>query len=147
MYSFTIFLTVVHLFGLALGVGSATVKLLLLLKANKDHDFLPVYLRVAKPITRLLITGIILLTLSGIGFLFIGYSFTPLLITKLVLVVLVFVLGSVIDNVTEPKLRDSVLVSAGTATPAFNRIFHQHLALEIAATFLMYTITFIGVLL
>jgi hypothetical protein len=43
-----------HLVGLALGVGAATVKLVLLFKCKSDPAFVSVYVRVAKLITRLI---------------------------------------------------------------------------------------------
>jgi hypothetical protein len=70
-------LSVTHLVGLALGVGSATVKLVLLLKCSADDTFAPVYIKVARPITRQIILGLGLLTLSGIGWLLLRYPFRP----------------------------------------------------------------------
>ena len=51
-----------HLIGLALGVGSATVKLVLLLRCQADFTFVHTFLKVSRPITRLIIVGMILLT-------------------------------------------------------------------------------------
>jgi len=99
------YLLVVHLVGLALGVGAGTAKLVLLLKCRNDPSFVDVYLRVVRPLTRLIILGLILLTLSGIGWLLLGYSSTPLLIVKLFLVAAIWILGPVIDNSIEPKIR------------------------------------------
>jgi hypothetical protein len=49
MFSLWTIILLVHLAGLALGVGCATAKVVLLLKCNKDNAFLPVYLKVVKP--------------------------------------------------------------------------------------------------
>lgn len=140
-------LMAIHLLGLSLGVGSATVKLVLLFKSKANTEFLPVYFMVAKSITRLIIMGMILLTLSGIGFLFVGYSFTTLFIIKLVLVGLMWVIGPVIDNVVEPKFEKLIPSHGETRTPEFVRIRKKYLILEITATGLMYAITIIGAML
>ncbi len=67
MISLPSILSLAHLLGLALGVGAATAKLTLLLRCHADHALVPVYVKVAKPITRQIVLSIILLTLSGIG--------------------------------------------------------------------------------
>jgi hypothetical protein len=140
-------LMIVHVIGLVLAVGSATIKLLLLFKCNADFKFFPVFFRVAPLITRLIIAGMILLTLSGIAWIIIGYSLEPLLIFKIVLVAFIWILGPVIDNVAEPKLKKSALVPEQILTADFASIQKQHLLLEIAATALMYAAVIIGVLL
>ena len=91
MTSLPLLLSVVHLIGLALGLGCATAKLSLLLKCRADQAS-PAYIQTAKPITRLIILGLGLLTLSGVGWLLIGYWPLPILIAKLVLVAAIWVL-------------------------------------------------------
>ena len=98
-------LTFTHLIGLAIGVGAATVKLVLLFKCKSNYNLVNVFLMVSKPITRLIILGLILLTLSGIGWILIGYSFTSPLVVKIILVVVIWILGPIIDNVIEPKFQ------------------------------------------
>lgn len=139
-------LSLVHLLGLALAVGCATVKVVLLFKCKSDPRFLPVYLGVARPITRLIILGLILLTLSGVGWLLLGYPFTLLLVVKLVLVAAIWVLGPIIDNIVEPEFRKLVPLSGEPASPAFSRIQRRYLVLEISATLLFYVIVIIWVL-
>ena len=75
MISLPSLLTFVHLVGLAIGVGAATVKLMLLLKCRSNSGFIQVFIKVSKPITKLIITGLILLTLSGIGWLLLNRNF------------------------------------------------------------------------
>lgn len=146
MNSLPSLLSLVHLVGLALGVGAATVKLVLLLKCRADLAFVPVFLKVSRPITRLLILGIILLTVSGVGWLLLGYAWTPLLVVKLVLVAAIWVLGPVIDNVVEPRFERLSPAPGGTASPEFLRIQRQYLALELVATSLFYVVVVIWVL-
>lgn len=86
MIQWSVVLSATHLIGLAPGIGSATVKLVLLLQCRADPGLAPTFLRVSRSITRLIILGMILLTLSGIGWLFLGYGFTPRFLAKLVLV-------------------------------------------------------------
>ena len=145
MISWPALLSVAHLVGLALGVGSATVKLVLLLKCRADYAFVPAYITVARVITRQIILGLVLLTLSGIGWLLLGYSFTPLLIVKVVLVAAIWVLGPVIDNVVEPKFYKLAPAPGALPSPPFVRVLKQYLTLEVIATLLFYTIIVIWV--
>jgi len=141
------FLSVAHLLGLALGLGAATVKLTLVLRCRTDLSFVPVYLQVTKTITRQIVIGIIILALSGVGWLFIGYEFSTLLIVKIILVVIMFVIGPVIDNVVEPKFRKLAPASNELPSPGFRKAQRQLLALEVTATALFYVIFAFGVLL
>ena len=140
-------LMVIHLLALAFGVGAATVKIVLLIKCNTHHSFLSTFFKVAKPITQLIIAGLVLLTLSGLGWLFIGYSYTLLFIAKLILVGAVWVIGPIIDNVVEPKFMKLAPLTGETATPEFIRIQRQYFMMEVTATALMYVITILGALL
>jgi hypothetical protein len=135
-----------HLLGLALGVGAATVKLILLFKCNADYGFVPVYIKVAKPITRQIVLGLILLTLSGIGWLLLGYPFTPRLFVKLIFVVAIWALGPFIDNAVEPKFQKLAPAPDEPTSPEFIRIQKQHLTLEVIATALFYVIIIMWVL-
>jgi len=146
MISWRSILTLTHLIGLALAVGSATAKLTLLLRCQADHAFVPVYVAVARPITRLIILGLALLTLSGLGWLLVGYPVTPLLVVKLVLVGAIWVLGPIIDNVVEPKFRQLAPTPGESASPAFIRITRRYLTLEAVATGLFYVIVAMWVL-
>jgi hypothetical protein len=146
MISLTSLLSLGHLIGLALGVGSATAKLTLLSRCKADPTFVPTYLAVARPITRLIILGLALLTLSGVGWLLIGYPLTLLLAVKLVLVGAIWVLGPVIDNVVEPRFRKLVPAPGESPSPAFMQAQRQYLRLEVVATGLFYVIVVMWVL-
>jgi len=147
MFSSWFFLTLMHLIGLSLGVGAATVKLMLLLKANSDPGFVATYLKVNRPITRIIIIGLILLTLSGIVWIFQGVSFTTVFIIKLVLVLAMWVMGPIIDNVIEPKYKKFAPVAGNQVSPEFNRIQRKLLIIETIATLDFYVIMVLGVLL
>lgn len=140
MSSWSAVLTLAHLIGLALAVGSATVKLSLLLRCRVDPGFASTFLAVSGPITRQIIIGMILLTLSGIAWLFLGHGLTPRLIVKLVLFAPVWVLGPVIDNVVEPRFRKVAPGPGEPATAAFGRALSRYLMWEAIATLLFYVI-------
>lgn len=139
-------LSLAHLIGLALGVGCATAKLILLLRCRRDPEFVPVFLAIARPVTRLIILGLALLTLSGIGWLLLGYQFTPRFVAKLVMVASIWVMGPVIDNVAEPRFRQAAPAPGEAASPAFLQSLRRYLLLEVAATGLFYVIVVMWVL-
>jgi hypothetical protein len=146
MISLPSLLTFLHLVGLALAVGAATVKLLLLIKCRSNSDLVLAFIKVAKPITKLIIAGLILLTLSGVGWLLMGYSFTTLLIIKLILVAIIWILGPVIDNVIEPKFLNLAPVSGQQASTEFAAALNKYFGIEIIATGFFYVIIIIWVL-
>jgi len=69
------------------------------------------------------------------------------LIFKIVLVTAIWILGPIIDNVAEPKLKKFCPLPEQSPTPDFIRAQKQHLLLEIAAIILMYAAAITGVLL
>lgn len=146
MVSLPAVLTVVHLLGVALGLGSATAKLTLLFRCRADQEFVAVFLKVTKLLTRQIVLGLALLVVSGIGWILIGYPFTPLLITKLVLVGAMFVMGPIIDNVVEPKFKELAPGIGEAPSPEFMRVQTRYLGLEMAATALFYLIVVMWVM-
>jgi uncharacterized membrane protein SirB2 len=136
----------VHLVGLALSLGAAAVKLSLLLACRRDPSLAAAYVRVARPVTRLIVAGIALLTLSGAAWLALGHPFTPWLVAKLGLVAAVWVIGPYIDKVVEPAFVRAAPAAGAAATAGFAVIQRRHLALEIVATGLLCAITFLGVM-
>jgi len=137
----------VHLVGLGLALGAATAKISLMVAAARDRKLVPVYLQVVGRITRLIILGLALLTLSGVGWLLLGRGFTPILIVKIGLAAAVWMMGPVIDKVVEPRFMRLAPAGDAPLTPEFVRARRQYLALEVAATGLMFAITSLGVLL
>lgn len=140
MISLHSFLLLVHLVGLALGIGAATLKVVLLLRCKADIRFVPVYLAVVKPITRFIVLGLVLLTLSGIGWLALvgGYSYSPRLIGKLVLVAVLWMLGPFIDKVVEPRFKRLAPTDGATASREFVQARQHYLNAELIATALFY---------
>jgi len=146
MASLRSILTLAHLIGLALAAGSATAKLRLLVKCQADQAFVPHYLAVVRPVTLLIILGLALLTLSGLGWLLVGYPVTPLLVVKLVLVGVIWVLGPVIDKAVEPDFQQLAPAPGESASLAFTRIMRRYLLIEAVATGLFYVIVAMWVL-
>ncbi len=139
-------LLVAHLIGLALGLGCATAKLALLLRSRADREFTPHYLQITRPITRFIVLGLILLTLSGIGWILLGLSITTVLAFKLILVGALWVLGPLIDNVFEPRFRKLASAAGEAASPEFLRAQRQYVAAEVTATGMFYIIVLMWVL-
>jgi len=143
----TSFLSFAHIIGLALGLGCATAKFTLLARCRTDSAFVPTYIAVTRPITRLIILGLALATLSGIGWLLSGYPLARLLLVKLVLVGAIWILGPVIDNVLEPKFVRLAPKAGEPASAAFIKIQRQYLWLETIATGLFYVVVAMWLLL
>jgi len=140
MVSIRSLLTLAHLIGLGLGLGAATAKLTLLLRARSDHALVQTFLAATRPITRLIITGMILLTLSGVGFLWRGFPVGTVLGVKIVMVVALWAAGPLIDNVFEPRYRELAPAAGQAASPEFARAAGRLLAAETFATGLFYAI-------
>lgn len=145
MPSLASLLSVVHIVGLALSVGAASVKVVLLLRCRVSATFVPSYLAVIDVLTRHIVFGLVLLTLSGVGWLLLGYGITTLLTVKLVLVGIIWVLGPIIDKVAEPRFRQLAPV-AGAATNEYAAALRRYLALEITATSLFYVVILVWML-
>lgn len=137
----------IHLIGLILAVGSATVKLMLLIKSKSDLSFIPVFLKIVRPVTKLLITGLVVTTLSGITFFFLGYPFTTLMIIKTILVGIVWVIGPYIDKAIEPKYIKLAPAPGAPVMDDFIAIQNKFLFFEITATSIFYVCVVMGVLL
>lgn len=140
MPSLPALLSLAHVLGLVLGAGAATAKLTLLRRCRADPALVPGYIAGAPHLTRLILVGLVLLLLSGVGWLISGYPFTPLLVVKLTLVAGIWVLGPVIDKVAEPRFRELAPGLNQPASPAFLQAQGRYFLLELAATGLFYAI-------
>lgn len=139
-------LTFAHLIGLAFALGAATAKVALLLRCRRDPSFVATYLQVIPSLTKLIVTGLVLLTVSGVIWLVQGYGFTPQLGVKLALVAAVWVMGPIIDKVAEPKFRALAPSAGSPASAPFAAAQQQYLMLELAATLTFYAIVAVWVL-
>lgn len=136
-----------HLTGLALGMGTATAKTVLLLQCRSDPALIPTFIGASRLMTRLIIVGLILLTLSGVAWLQLGgVSWTPRFVVKLVLVAAIFAIGPVIDSVVTPRYKRLAPAVGVPASAEFLQIQRRYIALESVATLLFYVITVLWVL-
>ncbi len=122
------------------------MKLVLLIKCKADPSFVTVFLKVARPITWLIMAGLVLLTLSGVVWLLTGYPVASLLVVKIILVVMIWLVGPIIDKVAEPKLQALVPAPGEQGSPAFLRALNLYLVLEIIADGFFYAIIILWVL-
>lgn len=141
------FLMLTHLIGLAWALGAASVKVALLLRCQRDRSFIQAYLEVVGSVTRQLVAGLVLLTLSGIGWLLLGYPLTRTLVVKLVLVAAVWVMGPVIDKIAEPRFRRLAPTAGEAISLECVRAEKAYVALEAVATGMLYLIVGVWVLL
>ena len=146
MSSLSSFILLGHLLGLAMAVGVGAAKVMLLIKCFYDHSLLPAYIRLAGYMTKLLIAGFALVTVTGVAWIALGYSVTSVLWIKIVLVVAVWLIGPYIDNVVEPVFSKLAPKAGEQATPEFIKVQKKHLALEVLAEGLFIVIIFLWVL-
>jgi len=144
MLSLASLLVLGHLLGLALALGAATVKLALVLRARSDLGFVPAFLEARKSVTRFIVLGLALATVTGVSWLLQGYGWTPLLVVKVAAVVAMWILGPLIDSVFEPRLERLAPRAGEDATPEFQRAQRNHVAIEVVATVLMYVAFLVG---
>jgi len=133
-------LAIIHVIGLALGVGAATVKLVLLYKSRSNAELIPVFFDVSRIATPLIIAGMIMLTLSGIGWIILGYYLTTVLSIKIGLVLTIWILGPYMDNFVEPKFHKLAMSPGMQGSAEFIRVQKQYLTMEVIATLIFYII-------
>jgi hypothetical protein len=134
---------IVHVIGFALCIGAATVKVLLLSRCGSDPGFARTFLNVSRPITKSIIAGMILVTISGVTWLLTGYDFSTPLIVKLILFGAVWVLGPYIDNAIEPKFKAAVSAAGAFATAEFKSAWKRYMMLDSIAMLLFYAIVLV----
>lgn len=136
----------VHLVGISLAVGAATVKNILMLKCYSDHAFIAVYRQVVRTLTKTIITGMVLLTLSGISWFFAGYSLDTYIIVKMALFLAVWILGPLIDNVFEPRFFNAAPAGDEPPSGEFTRARNMYMVIDFLATAIFYGIIVMWVL-
>ena len=146
MLSFYTIILFFHLVGLSLAVGAATIKNILFLKCYSNYKFIPVYKQVVRPITKTIITGMILLTASGISWFFAGYSLDSYIIIKIVLFLAVWVIGPIIDNVFEPRFLKTAPAAGESPSKEFLKAKNLYMVVDFAATGFFYAIIIMWIL-
>lgn len=134
-----------HLFGLAFGVGAVTVNLILMMKSRSNKEFAPVFMKASKSIATLVFLGLILLTLSGIGFAALGYPEKQLLLVKHVLIAVLWGNGLFVVFSLSPKLTKLAPKPGQPPTQEFLSIQRQVQVMGILGIILWYTITVMSV--
>ncbi len=134
------FLRLVHLTGLVLAVGAATAKVALLLRSRADERLRQAYLDVIKTLTRQIVAGLALLTVSGIGWIVLGYPLSRVLIVKIILVASIWVAGPVIDKILEPRFRRLAPAPGQAESAEFRAARTRYVVVEITATALFFAI-------
>ncbi len=101
------FLQMIHVLGLAWGIGGATINTILIMKAEKDPQIAPVVMGLVPSIVKLIWVAIILLILSGIGLAIEGADWldTTIMLVKHALVAVLVVIGLVMMFVMMPKMQ------------------------------------------
>jgi hypothetical protein len=137
----------IHNLGLAFGVGGATANLALMMKSRSDKEFTPVFMKASEPIAKLTFLGLILLTLSGIGFFVLGYPEKQLLLLKHILVAVLWVSGLLMMFVYQPRLGRLAPKPGQPPTTEFFSVQKIVQALGMILLILWYAITIMSTLL
>jgi len=132
-------LGVVHVTGLALGMGAATVKFGAVAR-SRDPRIARAFLELSPSMTRPIVLGMVLLTLSGIGWMILGYPMSRELGLKFAPVAALWVLGPWIDKQVEPRFAGAVAAAGDSLSPAFTAAHRRFLLIEGVATGLFYLI-------
>lgn len=135
-----------HIIGLAFGVGGVTVNAVLMMKARSDKELASIMVKVEKAIGPLIFLGLGLLTLSGIGFLGLGYPLTRTLSIKLFLVAALWAEGPLIRYHTS-RLAKLALGPNESSSLEFLSTKKKVQALRAVGVILWYATTILGVLL
>ena len=136
----------VHTVGLAFGLGGVTINVVLMIKARFDKELASTIIKVSKTIGPLIFLGLVLLTISGIGFMRLGYPLTRTLAVKHILVVALWIEGPLIFYLTSKLAK---LSPTPSEPPSLKFLSTRRMmqALAAAGLILWYTITVLGVLL
>jgi len=132
-------LSVVHVTGLALGMGAATVKFGVVAR-SREPRIARAFLELSRSMTQPIVLGMVLLTLSGIGWMIVGYPMSRELGLKFAPVAALWVLGPWIDKQVEPRFAHAVAATGDSVSPAFAMAHRRFLVIEGVATGLFYLI-------
>jgi len=136
----------IHVVGLAFGLGGVTANVVLMIKARFDKELASIMSKVSKTIGPLIFLGLVLLTLSGIGFVRLGYPLTRTLIVKLHLVAVLWV-ESLLISYLSSKLGRLAPKLGKPPSLKFLSTRRKMQALVAVGVVLWYTTTALGILL
>lgn len=132
----------VHVIGSALGVGGVTANVVLWTKARFDKELAPAILKIVELIGKLIFLGLILLTLSGIGFLYLGFPLARLTV-KLSLVAALWVESPLVHYLTS-RVANLAPKPGQPQSPEFLSIKRKTQVVGTIGVILWYTTTAIG---
>jgi hypothetical protein len=135
-----------HTVGLAFGLGGVTANVMLMIKARFDKELASTIIKILKTIGTLIFLGLVLLTISGIGFMRLGYPLTRTLAVKHVLVVALWIEGPLIFYLTS-KLAKLSPKQGEPPSPKLISTRRKMQALAAVGLVLWYTTTVLGTLL
>jgi len=136
----------IHTVGLAFGLGGVTINVVLTIKARFDKELASTIIKILKTIGPLIFLGLLLLTISGIGFMRLGYPLTRTLAVKHILVVALWVESPLIFYLTS-KLAKLAPKQGEPPSHKFLSTKMKMQALVAVGVFLWYTTTALGTLL
>lgn len=140
------YLWLAHLLGLGLAFGAATVKLTLLVKSGDSAERIGAFIGASKTLTKQIVFGMLILTITGIVWLIRGYPLSLLLYVKIAIVAALWVLGPVIGAVIEPRFERLAPATGQEPTSAFLRTKGQYIGAEVIATGLLALVIVLWVL-
>jgi hypothetical protein len=135
-----------HTIGLAFGLGGVTASFVLMIKSRFDRELASTIINVSKTIAPLIFLGLVLLTISGIGFMRLGYPLTRTLAIKHALVVALWIVGPIMLYLTS-KLEKLSSKPGEPPSPKFLSTRTKVQALAVVGLVLWYATTFLGVIL
>lgn len=114
------FLLIGHIVGVAIGAGGATMSDALFVTSIGDNRIDRSELRLLKMASKIVVAGLVLLTITGIGFLLTGSPTSPRFWAKMTIVLIASINGFVMHNVLFPIFeqcaRDGTAISSAQFT-------------------------------
>jgi putative copper export protein len=97
----------IHVLGLAWGLGGVTVNVILMMRAEKNPEIAPVVMGLAPTVAKLIWLAIVLLAISGIGLAIEGSDWIDktVLLVKHALVIVMVIGGIILLFVMMPKMK------------------------------------------
>ena len=120
-----IVLRYIHLISMAFGVGGSTLAMIISRKIDKNPEIAPIIMELIKPVSKLIRLGLILLILSGLGFMVLGskgYIYQPFFLAKMLTVSIISINAILMKFVLNPKLRKLIKKSGSKSSPELLKV-------------------------
>jgi putative copper export protein len=114
------FILMLHVLGLAWGLGGVTVNVILMMKSEKNPEIAPAIMSVAPSVAKLIWLAIVLLVISGIGLAIEGQDVidSTTLLAKHALVATMVIIGLILVFSFLPKMQ-KLAPKGGPPSPEF----------------------------